>query len=235
MLHSIHSVRTKHLEGTSTLVGHSTGILLEWGLHNVTEVHDRPLFVMQDSLVPAADQRMEEANDAFLVLLTMLLIFLALSACTICTSFKPRSATVKIAKTALVATCITPVSFLTDLSERGPNPTMVASIHLILPRSCQYSLHQRLLRILGKSHCCCSKRSCQHQSRFTLHHQNWFKSNWHAYRFTVDSLQRRRRSTSFHTRTNRRHCRGYCRILRHYCLCQRKIWFKDWHFSLTPE
>ena len=215
MLHSIHSVRTKHLEGISTLVDHSTGILLEWRLHNVAEVHDRPLLVMQDSLVPAADQRMEEANDAFLVLLSMLLTFLALSACTICTSFKHRSETVKIAKTALVTACRAPVSFLTDLSRRGPNP-MEAFIHLILLRSCQFSAHQRPLRILGKSRCCCcSKRSCRHQSRFTLHHQNWFKSNWHAYRFTVDSLQRRRRSTSFHTRTNRRHCTGYCRILRH--------------------
>ena len=172
---------------------------------------------MQDSLVPAADQRMEVVDDAFPVLLTMQLTFLALSACTICTSFKHRSETVKIVKTVLFATCRAPVSFLTDLSVREATP-MGASIHLILPRSCHYSLHQRPPRILGKSRgfcCCCSKRSCRHQSRFTLHHQNWFKSNWHAYRFTVDSLQRRRRSTSFHTRTNRRHCTGYCRILRH--------------------
>lgn len=155
------------------------------------------------------------ANDAFPVLLTVLPTFLALSACTICTSFKPRSETVKIAKRALVAACIAPMSFLTDLSVREPNP-MAVFIHLILLRSCQHSLHQRPLKILKKSRCfCCSKRSYRHQSRFTLHHQNWFKSNWHAYRFTVDSLQRRRRSTNFHTRTDRRHCTGYCRILRH--------------------
>jgi len=96
---------------------------------------------MQDSLVPAANQRMEVVDDAFLVLLTMQLTFLALSACTICTSFKHRSETVKIARTALFATCRAPVSFLTDLSVRESNP-MAAFIHLILLRSCLYSEHQ---------------------------------------------------------------------------------------------
>jgi hypothetical protein len=171
---------------------------------------------MQDRLEPGADQETEVVNDAYLVLPAMLQFYLALSACMICISFRLRSGTVKIAKTTLVATCRAPVSFLTALLVREATP-IVAFIHLVVLRSCQYLLHQRPLRILGKPPCCCccSKRSCLSQSRFTLHHQNWFKSNWHAYRFTVDSLQRRRRSTSFHARTSRRHCRGYCRILRH--------------------
>lgn len=156
---------------------------------------------------------MEVVNDAYLELLTMQQLFLVRSTCKICISSKPRSETVKIAKIALFATCRAPVSFLTVLSAR--EATLAAFIHLALLRSYQHSVHQRQLGIRDKNRCCSSKRSCQSRSRFTLHHQNWFKSNWHAYRFTVDSLQRRRRSTSFHTRTSRRHCRGYCRILRH--------------------
>jgi hypothetical protein len=140
VLHSIHSVRTKHSEGTNILVSYSTGNLLEQGLHNVAEVHDKHPMAAQDSLVPAVDQGTEVVNDAYLALLTMLLPFLALSTCKICISSKPRSETVKIAETALVAAYRAPMSSLTDLSVRVPNPK--ASIHLML-RSSQYLPHQR--------------------------------------------------------------------------------------------